>query len=131
MSALTTSAPSLAKPFALALFTSLVSTRAAKVRFGSLRIARTKPPPSAPVAPTTAITRRVCLKCFDYSVSNSYQIAQTVRLRLLLEATLRNRNLAHLWLLFAFGPSYARVNSRERWLSQGAPGSTPAFRGGF
>src|SRR5262252_9138144 len=56
MSALTTSAPSLAKPFALALFTSLVSTRAAKLRFGSLRIARTKPPPCAPVAPTTAIT---------------------------------------------------------------------------
>src|SRR5262249_9514464 len=56
MSALTTSAPSLAKPFAFALFTSLVSTRAAKVRFGSLRIARTKPPPCAPVAPTTVIT---------------------------------------------------------------------------
>src|SRR5215510_15518530 len=56
MSALTSSAPSLAKPFALALFTSLVSTRAAKIRFGSLRIARTKPPPCASVAPTTAIT---------------------------------------------------------------------------
>src|SRR5215831_7835214 len=44
----------------------------------------------------SAITPRVCLKWFDYSVSNSYQIAQTVRLRLLLEATLRNRNLGHL-----------------------------------
>src|SRR5262249_55374441 len=64
MSALTTSAPSLAKPFALALFTSLVSTRAAKVRFGSLRIARTKPPPCAPVAPTTAITFLLLIATF-------------------------------------------------------------------
>src|SRR5262250_3129373 len=56
MSAATTSAPSLAKSFALAPFTSLVSTRAAKPPFGSLRTARTKPPPWAPVAPTTAIT---------------------------------------------------------------------------
>src|SRR5262245_58755097 len=56
MSAVTTSAPSLAKFFALVPFPSLVSTRAAKPPFGSLRIARTKPPPCAPVAPTTAIT---------------------------------------------------------------------------
>ena len=55
MSAFTTSAPSLAKSFALAPFTSLVSTRAEKSPFGSLRIPRTKPPPCAPVAPITAI----------------------------------------------------------------------------
>src|SRR4029077_10937216 len=56
MSAAATSAPSLAKSFALAPFTFLVGTRAAKPPFESLRMARTKPPPWAPVAPTTAIT---------------------------------------------------------------------------
>src|SRR5215813_3133726 len=56
MSATTTSAPSLAKSFALTPFTSLVSTRAAKPPFGSFRMARTKPLPCAPVAPTTAMT---------------------------------------------------------------------------
>src|SRR5262249_22529254 len=87
MSAVTTSAPSLAKSFALAPFTSLVSTRAEKSPFGSLRIARTKPPPCAPVAPITAITflpfivtffffhsaitRGYVSKCFDNSDSKS------------------------------------------------------------
>src|SRR5580704_2828353 len=51
----TTSAPSFASSFALSEFTSRVIARAAKPPFGSFKIARTRPPPCAPVAPNTAM----------------------------------------------------------------------------
>jgi hypothetical protein len=51
----TTSAPSFASCLAFSDPGSRVSARAAKPPLGSFRIARTSPPPCAPVAPTTAI----------------------------------------------------------------------------
>jgi hypothetical protein len=54
-SAATTSAPSFASSFAFAPFGSRVSARAANPPLGSARMARMRPPPCAPVAPTTAI----------------------------------------------------------------------------
>src|SRR6185503_5895869 len=53
--AATTSAPCCASGLALSLAGSRVTARAAKPPLGSARIARTSPPPCAPVAPTTAI----------------------------------------------------------------------------
>ncbi len=54
-SARTTSAPSAASAFALSELTSRVSARAVNGLSLSLMIARTRPPPWAPVAPTTAM----------------------------------------------------------------------------
>ena len=55
MSAATTSAPSAWSAFALSEFASRVMARTANSPFLSARIARTTPPPCAPVAPTTAM----------------------------------------------------------------------------
>ena len=54
--AATTSAPSRASCRAFGELTSRVSARTANPPFGSARMARTRPPPWAPVAPTTAMT---------------------------------------------------------------------------
>ncbi len=54
-SAATTSAPACASARAFSESTSRVIARAAKPPAGSARIARTSPPPCAPVAPTTAM----------------------------------------------------------------------------
>ena len=54
-SAATTSAPAAASAWAFSPSGLRVSARTAKPPFGSARIARTSPPPCAPVAPTTAM----------------------------------------------------------------------------
>ena len=54
-SASTTAAPAWASAWALSEVVFRVSARAAKPPLGSLRMARTSPPPWAPVAPTTAM----------------------------------------------------------------------------
>src|SRR5882724_10051234 len=56
--AVTTSAPSLASAFAFSVVASRVMARAVKGPFLSAQMARTRPPPWAPVAPTTAM---ICL----------------------------------------------------------------------
>src|SRR4029077_11044993 len=55
MSAATTSAPIPASAFALSEFTSLTNARARKSLPPSFWMARTNPPPCAPVAPSTAM----------------------------------------------------------------------------
>src|SRR4051812_22806500 len=55
MSASTTSTPSFASAFALSELALRVMARGTKPPAGSSRIARTSPPPCAPVAPTTAM----------------------------------------------------------------------------
>src|SRR5215813_5218489 len=55
MLAWTTSAPWEASAFALSLLGSRVIARAANPPLGSLKIARTRPPPCEPVEPTTAM----------------------------------------------------------------------------
>ena len=79
MSAATTSAPSFASSFAASELTSLVSARAAKPPLTSLKMVRTKPPPCAPVAPTTAMIFLLGMRVFSVDHSDETTLTQENR----------------------------------------------------